>query len=243
MRGMVRSRRSDLLRRDTPCGPERPTPRVEPGVRLLQPCPLYQEHLRLARLQTLQGLLEGVLQARWRSLLGPVAVTRRDPDWANALALYAEVSRNRSLLQRLLRAEAQGDHEWARRHPANRAFLQAMSERGLDMGAWLDSHEVTRSVDGCPLRAVTETAPLRVLQPARRLARRWQQEGERTRGRGAHQPVLPVVDARVVRELLEVGAGDDPHAFPVHALTSSWPAPTVSVVETPAERALARPKP
>jgi len=125
---------------------------------------LLAKHLRLARLQTLQGLLEGVLQARWRSLLGPVAVTRRDPDWANALALYAEVSRNRSLLQRLLRAEAQGDHEWARRHPANRAFLQAMSERGLDMGAWLDSHEVTRSVDGCPLRAVTETAPLRVLQ-------------------------------------------------------------------------------
>jgi hypothetical protein len=90
-----------------------------------------------------------------------------DDDLLNAILLTLDVSRNRRLLRRLLRAHVAGDGSWRERHPANRAFLHQLAARGVDVAVWLAT--VPRSYP-CPsaaggtLRLHLERAPLRILQ-------------------------------------------------------------------------------
>lgn len=113
-------------------------------------------------------------QSRLETVAGPLPPDLRlDADLLNATLLTVDISQNRRLLQRLLRAHLSGDRGWRERHPANAAFLAALAGRGVDAAAWLAAHPrrypYSGSPEGSPKRAGwvrlhLERDPVRILQ-------------------------------------------------------------------------------
>ncbi|GAB4201056.1 MAG: hypothetical protein OHK0022_22700 [Roseiflexaceae bacterium] len=90
-----------------------------------------------------------------------------DDDLLNATMLSVDITYNRKLLRRLLRAAINGDHDWRERHPANAAFLQQLAAQGVDVQHWLGEHPQTVRcpvVPGGRVRLYLERDPIRVLQ-------------------------------------------------------------------------------
>jgi hypothetical protein len=85
----------------------------------------------------------------------------------NATLLTVDITENRRLLLKLLRAHLAGDRHWREQHPANAAFLQARAAEGLDVSAWLASHPRRYPCPGAAGGRVhlrLEGDPLRILQ-------------------------------------------------------------------------------
>jgi hypothetical protein len=90
-----------------------------------------------------------------------------DADLMNATLLTVDITENRRLLLKLLRAHLAGDRHWREQHPANAAFLQARAAEGLDVSAWLASHPRRYPCPGAAGGRVhlrLEGDPLRILQ-------------------------------------------------------------------------------
>jgi hypothetical protein len=90
-----------------------------------------------------------------------------DDDLLNATLLANDITTNRRLLQRELRAHIAGDAGWRERHPANEAFLQQLGQRGVDQSTWLaDQPRVYKfsAIAGGRVRLHAEQNPLRILQ-------------------------------------------------------------------------------
>ena len=88
-------------------------------------------------------------------------------DLINAILLTVDIAQNRKLLLQLLRAHLAGDADWRERHPANRAFLDALAGRAVDVVTWLSAFpRLVRcaSVPGGKIHLRLERDPLAVLQ-------------------------------------------------------------------------------
>ncbi|MBC8076010.1 MAG: hypothetical protein H7Y32_08045, partial [Chloroflexales bacterium] len=88
-------------------------------------------------------------------------------DLLNATLLANDITSNRKLLLRLLRAHLAGDAGWRERHPSNAAFLQLLVQRGVDQRLWLaEQPRAFRlpAVAGGRVRLHAEQNPLRILQ-------------------------------------------------------------------------------
>ena len=87
-------------------------------------------------------------------------------DLINAVLLSVDVTQNRKLLLRLIRAHLSGENNW-REHPANQAFLEQMAERGVDTNIWLSKFPRRYPCAAAPggwLHLWLEQDPLHVLQ-------------------------------------------------------------------------------
>ncbi|MBB6052286.1 hypothetical protein [Armatimonas rosea] len=116
---------------------------------------------RELRFDALTHAVEQIYRNRLRAILGSQALTLTlTPDIMNAALLTMDPSENRRLLIRLLRAYVAGDHDWARRQPANKAFLEALAQRGVETERWRGAYR--ESIAGYDL--AFETDPLSVLQ-------------------------------------------------------------------------------
>ncbi len=58
----------------------------------------------------------------------------------NAIFLTSDVTANRRLLKRLLKAEVEGDTTWRDRQPGNIKFLKEMTEKGFNSEVWMRSN-------------------------------------------------------------------------------------------------------
>ena len=88
-------------------------------------------------------------------------------DLINATLLSVDVTQNRKLLLRLIRAALSGEQDWREKHPANQAFLELMAGRGMNIGAWLSKFPRRYSCPAVPghwLHLWLEQDPLHVLQ-------------------------------------------------------------------------------
>jgi hypothetical protein len=130
------------------------------------------ERLRQRRAEAELAAAEQQVLACFRQrlelLAGPLpAGLALDDDLLNATLLANDISSNRKLLLRLLRAHLAGDLGWRQRHPANAALLQRLAESGVDPALWLAAQpRVYRfgAVAGGRVRLHAETNPLRILQ-------------------------------------------------------------------------------
>ena len=119
------------------------------------------QRARLLRGAALTSAVEEVYRNRLRGILGSRALlVRMTPDVMNAALLTLDITENRRLLIRLLRAYFDGDRDWALRQRPNVVFLEALTARGVDALAWRAPHG--ESVTGLHLHL--ETDPLHVLQ-------------------------------------------------------------------------------
>lgn len=76
-------------------------------------------------------------------------------------------SQNRGELKRLLSACAKGDLHWPHRQPANRQFLKAMRETGMDADVWVEgfpAYVTAPEIDAKALRISVEQNPIEVLK-------------------------------------------------------------------------------
>ena len=128
---------------------------------------------RLPRLAA-QAVLSAAEQRVLRTLLHRVeALTGQiDPSKAidenliNAVFLAGQISQNRKALLALIRAAAQGDADWVRRHPKNREVLAVMQDRGVDVDCWLGDNLRTFAcpgISGGRVRVYIENDPMRIL--------------------------------------------------------------------------------
>jgi hypothetical protein len=121
-----------------------------------------------AQLAAAEGQLRACFRARLDQVAGPVqADLVLDDDWLNAILLAGDITRNRRLLLRLLRARLAGVTDWPERHPVNRAFLAGLAARGVDTTAWLDTAPRLyrcKEVAGGRIRLHLERDPLRIIQ-------------------------------------------------------------------------------
>ncbi|WP_395094771.1 hypothetical protein [Armatimonas sp.] len=119
------------------------------------------QRARLLRGAALTSAVEEVYRNRLRGILGSRALlVRMTPNVMNAALLTLDITENRRLLIRLLRAYFDGDRDWALRQRPNLIFLEALTARGVDALAWRAPHG--ESVSGLHLHL--ETDPLHVLQ-------------------------------------------------------------------------------
>lgn len=90
-----------------------------------------------------------------------------DNDLFYAALLWLELTCNKSLLRKLLKARMQNDHGWTMRQAGNKQFLSAMKERGIDCSAWLMENSASFSAPfahGGKVRLHMEQDPLKVLR-------------------------------------------------------------------------------
>ncbi|WP_395140452.1 hypothetical protein, partial [Armatimonas sp.] len=119
------------------------------------------QRARLLRGAALTTAVEEVYRNRLRGILGSRALSvQMTPDVMNAALLTLDITENRRLLIRLLRAYFDGDRDWALRQKPNVVYLEALTARGIDARAWRTPHG--ESVNGLHLHL--ETDPLHVLQ-------------------------------------------------------------------------------
>jgi hypothetical protein len=130
------------------------------------------ERLLQATAEAQLAAAEAQVLACFRARLGSVVGTPPDglelgEDLLNATLLTSDVSQNRRLLLRLLRAHLAGESSWREQHPANAAFLSKLLAQGVDTAAWLEEHARTYRCDGFVggrVRLHLERNPLRILQ-------------------------------------------------------------------------------
>ena len=140
----------------------RATIAAEARERLAQFC----AEIRLAAAEQQVGLC---YRARLETLAGPLPPGLvLDDDLANAVLIGATIRQNRRLLSRLLRAHLNGDaaNDLAA-HPANAAFLRALTDRGADARAWrsrFPRRYPCPHVPGGAAHLWAETDPLPILQ-------------------------------------------------------------------------------
>jgi hypothetical protein len=116
-------------------------------------------------LSAMERLTQQVMQRHVRRLAGGPPPPGHDPaDWDNAVRLYFSIDRNRGILRRLLRQEAGGKDARVFDHPANRRFLDAMRQRGIDVEVWAGRFAETAETPRGSLTVSLETDPLKVLQ-------------------------------------------------------------------------------
>ena len=88
-------------------------------------------------------------------------------DLINAVLLSVDVTQNRKLLLRLIRASLSRENDWRERHPANKAFLELMAKQGMNTQAWLSKFPrryFCETVPGKWLHLCLEQDPLHILQ-------------------------------------------------------------------------------
>lgn len=87
-------------------------------------------------------------------------------DLINAALLSVDVTQNRKLLLRLIRAHLSGENDWREKHPANQVFLEQMTERGRNIEAWLSKfpHRYPCAAAQGWLHLSLEQDPLHILQ-------------------------------------------------------------------------------
>ena len=121
-----------------------------------------------AQLAAIEHQVRACYLARLAQVAGPLpADLEFDTDLLNATLLTADITQNRRLLLRLLRAYLAGDRAWPEHHPANVAFLQALAAPGVDTTAWLGAHPRGYRCAGAAggrVRLHLERDPLRILQ-------------------------------------------------------------------------------
>lgn len=121
-----------------------------------------------AQLAAAELLLEERFRARLVAIAGPLPPgLALDDELRNAVLLSADISPNRDLLRRLLRAELAGEAGWREAMPANAAFLAGLAARGAEAAAWLGEHPVAYELPGAAGGRVIlalEARPLHVLQ-------------------------------------------------------------------------------
>jgi hypothetical protein len=123
------------------------------------------KHLSLATLGALEAAARAEMSEHWKVVLAaPGGQVPETPDWDNALAMVRSVRHNRRILTQLLRHEVSGDRPWARGLPANQAFLESLSEHGLDAQAWLSPRSRPLPTPAGRLLAYVADDPLEVLQ-------------------------------------------------------------------------------
>jgi hypothetical protein len=123
------------------------------------------KHLSLATLGALEAAARAETSEHWRKVLAaPGGEVPETPDWDNALDMVRSVHHNRRILTELLRHEVCGDRSWARRLPANQAFLEALSAHGLDAQAWLGPLSRSLATRAGRLLAYGADDPLEVLR-------------------------------------------------------------------------------
>ena len=90
------------------------------------------------QITALEHQIQACYRARLEELAGPLPVTLSlTEDLVNAILLAADLSQNRRLLLRLLRAHLAGETRWRDDHPDNVRFLAALAARSVDTAAWL----------------------------------------------------------------------------------------------------------
>jgi hypothetical protein len=121
-----------------------------------------------AQLAAAEAQVLACFRARLASVAGALpAGLRFDDDLLNATLLTTDITQNRRLLLRLLRAHLAGESAWREQHAANVAFLSKLSAQGADTLAWLGEHPRTyrcAGVAGGRVRLYLERDPLRILQ-------------------------------------------------------------------------------
>ncbi len=90
-----------------------------------------------------------------------------DNDLFYAALLWLELTCNKALLRKLLKARMQNDHDWTMRQAGNKQFVSLMKENGIDVSAWLMENSTTYCApfaQGGKVRLYMEQDPLRVLR-------------------------------------------------------------------------------
>ena len=120
------------------------------------------------QLAAVEHQLQACYRARLDIVAGPLPEHLvLDDDLLNATLLTVDIGKNRRLLRRLLRAHLAGDRYWREQMPANAAFLQQLTEQGIDHELWLGQHPRVyryRHVAGERVRLHLERDPIRILQ-------------------------------------------------------------------------------
>lgn len=90
-----------------------------------------------------------------------------DNDLFYAALLWLELTCNKALLRKLLKARMQNDHDWVLRQSGNKSFLLQMKDRGIDLSVWLAENSATYSapfLHSGKVRLYMEQDPLKVLR-------------------------------------------------------------------------------
>ena len=107
-------------------------------------------------------------RTRLEAIAGPLpAGMVMTDDLINATLLSVEITQNRKLLLRLIRAHLSGEHDWREKHLANKAFLMLLAERGVDTNVWLSKYARRYPCEHAPGKWVhlsLELDPLHILQ-------------------------------------------------------------------------------
>lgn len=93
--------------------------------------------------------------------------TKLDNYLFNAVLLSMEITNNRNLLRKLIRAHLSGDSVWREREPQNMRFLSAMAKQGIAVEKWLSRFCRTYNNKDLPGGSVTlylEHEPIKILQ-------------------------------------------------------------------------------
>ncbi len=121
-----------------------------------------------AQMAALEHQMEGCYRARLEELTGPLpAGLILSDDLINAVLLAADLTQNRRLLLRLLRAHLAGEPRWRESHPDNVRFLDSLTAQGADVGVWLSARPRRYPCAGAAggrVRLWLERDPLHVLQ-------------------------------------------------------------------------------
>jgi hypothetical protein len=122
-----------------------------------------EAHIACAEIRTLE-----CYRARLETLAGPLPPDLPINDnLVNATLLLGDISSNRKLLLRLLRAYVRGNRRPHDRHPGNVRFLEGLAALGVDTQAWLLSNPRNypcKGVAGGKVRLMLERDPLGILQ-------------------------------------------------------------------------------